>query len=444
MSAKSDRYGFALTTQSEAAAAHYQEGIDLLLSMWPGAAQALDAAIDADPDFALAHAARARLYAVCAQADKAKAAITTAATLAARNATERERSHVNVLSLAINGQSASALTHALEHLDRWPRDVLIFSLPMGAFGLLAFSGRPDHDQARTDLCERHARHFPDDDWWFLTYRGWSHGENGNVKLGHSLTERALAIRRENANAAHAHAHVCFEAGASAESEAFIANWLPGYDRAGILHGHLAWHAALLVLERGDTERALDIHRQHVAPAVNQGIPINIISDTAALLWRMHAYGHDVPPDLWQDAVAYARPYFQEGGFAFMDVHMALLAAATGDDAALTARLHTLDNLVAADKLPAGSVVPAVCRAVQAFAAGRYADCAQILEPVAHDVVRLGGSGAQREIFEDTLLQAWLRAGDVDSHADKARTLLTRRLARRPSVRDAGWLAGLAA
>jgi len=118
--------------------------------------------------------------------------------------------------------------------------------------------------------------------------------------------------------------------------------------------------------------------------------------------------------------------------------MALIAAATGDDAALAARVQALDDLLAADKLPAGPVVPAVCRAVQAFAQQRYADCAQILAPVAVDVVRLGGSGAQRELFEDTLLQAWLRSGD----AEQARALLTRRLHRRPSVRDSGWLAAV--
>jgi hypothetical protein len=42
---------------------------------------------------------------------------------------------------------------------------------LGAFGLLAFSGMADHDQARVDLCERHARHFAPDGWWFLTYGG---------------------------------------------------------------------------------------------------------------------------------------------------------------------------------------------------------------------------------------------------------------------------------
>jgi hypothetical protein len=56
-----DRYGLALSTSSEAAAA-YRDGIDLMLSAWPGAEEAFDAAIAADSDFALAHAARARLH----------------------------------------------------------------------------------------------------------------------------------------------------------------------------------------------------------------------------------------------------------------------------------------------------------------------------------------------------------------------------------------------
>ncbi|XVN20497.1 hypothetical protein QZH46_12295 [Pseudomonas corrugata] len=55
-------------------------------------------------------------------------------------------------------------------------------------------------------------------------------------------------------------------------------------------------------------------------------------------------------------------------------------------------------------------------------------------------MRIGGSGAQREIVQDTLLVALIRAGEVK----KARVLLNRRLHRRPSPRDSRWLAGLAA
>ena len=58
-----DRYGLALSTSSEAAASAYRDGIDLMLAAWPGAGGTLDAAVAADPGFALAHAGRARLLA---------------------------------------------------------------------------------------------------------------------------------------------------------------------------------------------------------------------------------------------------------------------------------------------------------------------------------------------------------------------------------------------
>jgi hypothetical protein len=54
-----DGRGLPLSTTSERAAERYRDGVDLLLSAWPGAVEALEEAIAADPDFALAHAARA-------------------------------------------------------------------------------------------------------------------------------------------------------------------------------------------------------------------------------------------------------------------------------------------------------------------------------------------------------------------------------------------------
>src|ERR1700685_1465607 len=55
-----DRYGLPMSTSSEAAAQAYRHGIDLMLSAWPGAAQAMDIAIETDGEFALAYAARSR------------------------------------------------------------------------------------------------------------------------------------------------------------------------------------------------------------------------------------------------------------------------------------------------------------------------------------------------------------------------------------------------
>ncbi|GLT01616.1 tetratricopeptide repeat protein 38 family protein [Sphingobium jiangsuense] len=434
-----DSHDLPLSTVSAKAAALYRDGVDMMLSAWPGAAEALDAAIAADPDFALAHAARARLHALRAEPREAEARIAVAAAKAAANGSTRENNHIAVLRLAIAGQSREALTEALAHADRWPRDRIILGLPLGAFGLFAFSGMIDHNQAKAALCARHQAAFPEDDWWFLTYHGWSLAENGEVSRGRAMLEHAIELRRENANGVHGLAHALFEGGAGESAGALIADWLPDYDRSGVLHGHLAWHAALAALERGDAASALVLYTDRVQPSVSLGMPINIVSDAASLLWRIQAYGHGVPDCLWQDAASYARRAFPKAGHAFVDPHMAMLEAATGDSAALGQRIATLDEMCASGTLSAGAVVPAICRAAMAFANENYSACARILEPLAAEAARIGGSNAQREIVEDMLLIALMRADETK----KARVLLDRRLHRRPSPRDTRWRAELA-
>ena len=438
--ARQDSRGLPLSTVSDSAAAHYREGVALMLAAWPGAGQALEAAIGDDPEFALAHAARARLLAMSAEPVEARAAIATAEEIVAKHGDERERSHVSVLSLAVGGQSAKALERALVHIDAWPLDLLIFSLPLGAFGLFAFSGMPDHDQARVDLCERQADRFQQDDAWFLTNAGWAYAENGAVARGRGLLERSFELQSRDANTVHALAHAMFEGGAGEQANSLIAGWLPGYDRTGILHGHLAWHNALVNLMHGDCDGALSLYAEHVQPSVSAGLAITVVSDSASLLWRAEAYGHELSEGSWEAVAAFASQAFPRPGLAFIDVHMALLEAATGDRAAIERRIAALAGMAQAGYAGAGPVTPAICNAALAFADGDYQGCAEILEPVAADVVRIGGSGAQREVIEDTLIVALMRSGA----ADKARARLERRLHRRPSPRDTRWLSQLSA
>ena len=432
-----DLYGLPVSTPSETAARAYRRGIELMLSAWPGGSEALDLAIEADPDFALAHAARSRMHLIYGEMPSAQENAAVARRLVARSGTARERSHVEVLALTTEGQSARALEMALGHLDSWPRDALILSLPLGAFGLFAFSGMADHDQARVDLCERHARHYGDD-WWFLTYLGWSHTENGSVATGRQITERAFDRRRENAHALHALAHAMFEDGSTEDAEALISGWLPSYDHSGLMYGHVAWHQALLALEQGDTGKAGRIYFERIQPRVTQAAPLNAMTDGVSLLWRLQASGHPVPDDAWRDLADYAERRFPRAGNPFIDVHMAMLAAMTGNWTALEARTADLEARRASGRLPAGSVVTDICHAARAFAEQDFPACARILQPVTADVVRIGGSHAQREMIEDTLLIALMKSGE----AARARDLLDRRLHRRPSLRDAHWRAAV--
>lgn len=119
--------------------------------------------------------------------------------------------------------------------------------------------------------------------------------------------------------------------------------------------------------------------------------------------------------------------------------MALFAAATQNQEALAARLAVIEQRVAEGKLPAGPVVPAICRAMRDFADEDFAACVRALEPALTEVVRIGGSHAQRELIEDTFIVALMRSGELA----RARALLDTRLHRRPSLRDARWQAASA-
>jgi hypothetical protein len=164
-----------------------------------------------------------------------------------------------------------------------------------------------------------------------------------------------------------------------------------------------------------------------------------MTDAVSLLWRLQASGHPVTRDVWLDLAGHAESWFPKAGNSFVDVHMALLAAMAGNWSALEARIAELDVRRDSGRLPAGSVVPDVCRAAGAFAIENYPQCVQILQPAAAEVVRIGGSHAQREMIEDMLLIALMKSGE----AAKARELLDSRLHRRPSLRDARWRASLA-
>ena len=433
-----DLHGLPLTTDSADAAAAYRKGIELYSAAWAGAGRAIDEAIAHDPDFALPCAAKAIFLSNMLDHAGARSQVSRAAALVAKNGAPREKSHVNVIRLMIEGPKPDVIPAALAHAEEWPRDAFILSFLLGAFGLLAFSGMADHDQACVDLCERHAPKYGDD-WWFLTYKGWADAENGSNAVGRRQLERALELRRENGAASHSYAHAMFEDGSNDEAEAFLNDWLPIYHTASPLYSHVVWHTAWLALDRGDIDRAFEIYHSILRPALKKGMPAVVVSDAASFLWRARAYGQDVPPGLWNEVAEVGATSFPKGGFPFIDMHMAFISGATGDLDDYIGRAADHERLIASHELPGGRMAPEVCRGMISFGKGDYEAAARILESIAGDVVRLGGSGAQRSIVEDTLLIALMKSGNLD----KAASLLDRRMETRPSPRNRRWRSDLA-
>src|SRR6516164_4526818 len=303
-----DRFDLPVTCTAAAAAQDYVTGVDLLLSAWPGAETLLDRALAADPDFALAHIARARLLQLQARMPEAKAAAADARSRADR-VTARERRHIEAIALSINGSAGEALAMVDAHVAEHPRDALPLSLALGVFGLLGFSGRRDHHEAQLALLEELTPSW-DDDWWFLGYLGWAYIETGQVAKGTRLVELSLAGNLRNAHAAHQRVHGFFEAGDANGGAGFIEPWVKGYDWSGPLHFHLSWHLALFELARGNPERARSLYLENIRPSVAQAAPMLVLADAASFLWRWRFYGAARPLDQeWDEVAAHARRHF---------------------------------------------------------------------------------------------------------------------------------------
>ena len=429
-----DRYGLPVTTSSPSAHGHYVEGLDLALSQNYGAEEKFRLAIDADEAFALAHSDLAFMLMVRVAVAEAKESADRARSLSA-GVSRREQQHIETIARFVYGENTQSYSLLREHLDEFPGDALMLRLAQRLFVQgCSGAGVPNYPPMFFDLMKSVEPSYGED-WAFLGQYAWAHHEVGIMDEGLRLAERSLELRPDNAVAAHSVAHVFFETGDHNQGSDFLGGWLEGFDQRANYRVHLSWHQTLFDLALGHYREVLNRYENDIRPAVAAKSYASL-ADSASLVWRMHIYGNSPPAVPWEELLALAAPASERPGPAFRDAHAALAFAAAGDDEGLGRIVSGLQD--AADKgsaLAREATLPLV-KGIQAFAHGDYNQAAQLLEAVFPQLTRVGGSHAQREVFEDTLLEAYLRA----ERFDKAQDMLNTRLRQRETARDTYWMA----
>ncbi|MGQ0582647.1 MAG: tetratricopeptide repeat protein [Reyranella sp.] len=405
-----DRYGLAISTPVAVARDAYVEGVDLLLTVYPGAAASFDRAIAADPAFALAHIGKARALQLAVNLAGMRDSLATALGLT-EGASARELSHIDVFRLLFAGQAVAALAAIRTHVETWPRDALVLSLAANQGGLIGMSGLPGREQGLIDFLEPLATHYGED-WWFEAHYGMALSEIGRHDAARPRIERSLARFRRNAYGAHAFAHLCYETGERDSGIAFLRDWLPLYDRGGGLFGHLNWHLGLFELHAGNLDGGLRLYNDAFCADDHRGAVHQKLSDSSSFLWRSELAGHPRDPARWAKLLDYAREKIPRPGFSLADWHVALALAASGEDAALEDWVQGIEGLVKAGRYPSGATIPTVARAFAAFQRGDDAAAIDLIVPMLPDRERMGGSRAQIDLVEATLLRAYLNAGRV--------------------------------
>lgn len=417
-----DRYGNTLTTRSTTARDAYVDGVDRFLGAQAGAEDALEAAVAADPDFALGQIGLARFRQAMGQGRDVAGPASRAAELAA-TMSDREAAHVNALGLLVSGQGPAAYKAIRAHLLDHPRDALVAQTCTGVFGLIGFSGQPGREAEQLAFTAALAPHYGED-WWFLGQHAFSQVEAGQTGPATATIERSMALNPKNANGAHIRAHVYYEAGETEAGYGYITDWARDYDKSGQLHCHISWHIALWALERGDVETMWRVYDADVAPETESGTgtgsgawgpPVNVLTDAAALLYRADLAGVDVPAARWRAVSDYAAAKFANPAIAFADVHAALAHAMAGNGAAVA-------KIVSDAKGPAADLVRELAEGFAALAAGTWAGAERHFAHTMASHERIGGSRAQRDLIEYALLSALLKQGKTE----EARLLLSTR------------------
>lgn len=432
------RNGLTLTTNSPAAADLYQEGLDLVLSQNYGPDEKLQAAIETDEGFAMAHVVQAYVLHLQTNVPAARAAAEKAIELSA-GCSREEQQIARIVHSFTHGKGTEAIGLVQEHLDEFPTDTLAMRVAQRLYMLGCFgAGVPDFPNHLMAMMRKVAP-ANGDDWAFLGQYAFAHHETNQPEKAMDLATRSLEGNPQNAVASHSVTHSYFEQGDAANGGRWLGDWLDGWDRRASYNTHLSWHLALFELAQGKYRQALDLYETHIRPGV-QARNLANLQDAASLMWRLQIYSGEEPGKPWDEVRDMALPAAETPGPAFRDCHAALAFAGAGD-AESTQKF--VDRVKAqgekGDDLSREMVLP-IALGAAAFAAGDYDEAADLMGPTYPMLARIGGSHAQREVFEDTLLETYIRAGRYD----EARTMLDERLSRRSSVRDTYWMGRLEA
>ena len=352
-----------------------------------------------------------------------------AATAAADGATDRERLHLSAVAAWAEGRSWDAILAWERILADWPQDALALRFGQDAYFFLGQANALRDSVAR--VLPSWERDNPLRSFILGAY-AFGLEETGELQRAEDAARAALEANPRDAWATHALAHVFETACRQDEGIAFLKRTHADWGQAHFMAGHNGWHLALFLIEEGRFGEVLAGYDAFATPKLADDMTLDRV-DAASLLWRLELAGVDVG-DRWTPLARAWMAHVDDHVLAFDDLHCALAAARSPDAGDVTRFRHSLEAYdregVGYNRQVTAEVGRRVIEGALAFAAGDYERAVEEIVPVRYEAARIGGSHAQRDIINQTLIAAAERSGKWRL----ARALLAERLALRPTAR----------
>ena len=437
-----DAQGNATSTSSPAALAASEQALWRMMSFYGTPVDDLDAAIAADPAWLLPRTMKAGFLIGLTEPSLAgdATALLDASEPLVKHAVIRERLHFDAVRKAARGDWQAASAAWGDILDAHPRDALALQ-----WALLFDFHRGD----ALALRQRVARVLPawaaDDVLhpYVLGHHAFGLEESLRFDEAEAAGRQALAASARVPWAIHAVAHVMEMQGRHEEGARWMGEWRPSWGEGNGFAGHLGWHEALFALESLDHARALAVFDEYLRAEVNE-ITLQRV-DAASLLWRLSLHEADVG-DRWQRLLAgWSLDAGVAGNSSFNDVHALLALIGAGEtvraDAWMRRSLTSAARGGIWNRQVSRELALPLMHGLLDFAHGRYDAAAAAIFPLQVKAARLGGSHAQRDVIDQTLLAIAARGGMKEAGRE---LLEERRVARRHTPLTDWWARALAA
>ena len=381
------------------------------------------------PDFALGQAIRGLSCLLLGRAEMV--AIAHEAHQAAQKgagATVREMAFVHALGDWLAGHPSRATARLQMVLAQHPTDALAMKMVQALHFVM---GRPQAMRASVEGimgawgADHPARGY------LLGCHAFTLEETGDYAAAERAGRAGVDLAPDDAWGLHAVAHVYDMTGRAAEGLTWLSARTQSWAHCNNFRFHVWWHRALMHLDLGEYDVALALYDADIRAEKTDDY--RDISNAASLLSRLELEGVNVGTR-WEELADLSENRAVDGCLAFADLHY-LLALCGGKRTEAAARLIARMQAARPSGTEAERIIAHpglhMAQGLQAFAAGEYSAAWMHLRAGRSDLQQIGGSHAQRDVFDRITIEAALRAG----YLAEADHLLKNRMTQRAGTLD---------
>lgn len=422
---RNDQFGYEISVSCPATARAWDRMVLSFLAHAATTPEHLGTVLTEAPVFTMAQTVKGLFCLMLGRAelhDTARDAYVAACLAADQGApTPREMGYVHALGAWLDGRPSDCVAALDAILARWPEDALAMKICHTTRFILG-----DRHGMRRSVetvmpaydAQNPARGY------MLGCHAFALEETGEYARAEATGRMALNLASDDAWGLHAVAHV-FDMTADARAGL---DWLKGRDRAWAhcnnFRYHVWWHKALMHLDQGQIDEVFALYDTEIRR--DHSDDFRDISNATSLLLRLELECQDVG-NRWEELADICERRTQDACLIFADLHYLMALVGGNRDAAvgrMMTRLKRDARRTSMTEMQARVAHPGLAAAsgLEAFGEGDYRRAFLDLGQARRSMQMIGGSHAQRDVFERLTIDAGIRAGFLD----EAETMLRER------------------